>query len=83
MKLSLTPEQHRQLEHIRPKLKGEGLPCDALFGIFQWGELKHKGTKEECERIAKRWNEQNGNLDLEVIPLPNMPITSTTAESDA
>jgi hypothetical protein len=64
------PEYHESFAEVN----GEGLLCDALFGIFQWGELKHKGTKEDCERIAKRWTEQNGNLDLEVIPLPNADV---------
>jgi hypothetical protein len=42
-----------------------------LFCIVQWGEVKHKGTQADCERISKRWTEQHGNVELEVIPLQN------------
>ena len=53
---------------------------NVICGIFQWGELKHSGTKEDCERIARRWTEQNGNVDIEVIPLPNAEMTRPEAQ---
>ena len=42
-----------------------------LFCIIQWGDIKHRGTRGDCERIAKRWTEQHGNVELKVIPLQN------------
>jgi hypothetical protein len=55
----------------------ESVESTALFGIFQWGELKHTGTNEDCERTAKRWTNQHGNVELEVISLPNVEVEAS------
>jgi len=46
------------------------------YGIYQWGELKYTGKIKDCQRIAKRWKQQHGNADLQV-----MKITKKTNET--
>lgn len=37
--------------------------------IVQWGEKKFEGTLEKCREVKKRWMEQHGNIDLDIVPI--------------
>ena len=73
MKLSLSPEQHRQLEKLRPKLKDKGLdatPCspsyladDVTVGqLIRWvnDEVTKAGKNEDMDMIRAMIRVSNG-----------------------
>jgi len=37
--------------------------------IVQWGEKKFEGTLEKCREVKKRWTDQHGNIDLDIVPI--------------
>lgn len=52
----------------------EAMPYDAMLApvthkIVQWGEKKFEGTLEKCREVKKRWTEQHGNIDLDIVPI--------------
>lgn len=38
------------------------------YAIWQWGRKLFTGSKKECREVKKRWSEQHGNIELEIIP---------------
>jgi hypothetical protein len=38
------------------------------YSIWQWGKKLYTSSKSQCNKVKKRWKEQHGNIELEVLP---------------
>lgn len=56
-------------------------PPHPAYGIWQWGRLLFRGTRQECIDMRQDWVLRHGNVELNIGRLPDAEGGGTNGEA--